>query len=172
MNNLLNKVLGIAGNKIRRYKLRIYFGIEAQNSHVGKRIKVSRVKNSLISIKSNVSLYDDVALQCSGNKIGGKTQISIGENTLIKSNVLLSVKGGTLSIGDNCAIGKSSEIICENTEVRIGNDVRLAAECFIITNNHNFGSRDAPIREQGRSHAPVIIEDDVWIGRRVMIMPA
>ena len=42
---------------------------------------------------------------------------------------------------------------------------------MIFTQNHNFGDRTKLIREQGATRKPVIIEDDVWIGARVILLP-
>ncbi|MEA3423389.1 MAG: DapH/DapD/GlmU-related protein, partial [Bacillota bacterium] len=38
--------------------------------------------------------------------------------------------------------------------------------------NHNFSEKDIPMIMQGDSEpAPVVIEDDVWIGARTVILP-
>jgi maltose O-acetyltransferase len=38
--------------------------------------------------------------------------------------------------------------------------------------NHNFERTDIPMRKQGvKKYPPVVIEDDVWIGSHVIIMP-
>jgi len=53
--------------------------------------------------------------------------------------------------------------------VRIGRDVRIAAYAIINTADHAFDNPLLPIRKQGYVCAPVIIEDDVWIGAHVTI---
>jgi acetyltransferase-like isoleucine patch superfamily enzyme len=73
----------------------------------------------------------------------------------------------SLSIGDNSGIGKRSRI---GISVHIGNNVLMGPECFIYTNNHRFDR--AQLKYIGQTPAePVIIEDDVWIGARVTILP-
>lgn len=43
---------------------------------------------------------------------------------------------------------------------------------FIYTQNHNFSRTDISMDQQGWSEEkPVVIEDDVWIGARVTILP-
>lgn len=49
--------------------------------------------------------------------------------------------------------------------------VRIGLRANIITNNHVFSDRQRPIMEQGVVCAPVTIEDDVWIGVNVTILP-
>lgn len=48
----------------------------------------------------------------------------------------------------------------------------MGPNCFILRNNHIFDRIDIPMCHQG--HTPVIstiIEDDVWIGRDVLMTP-
>ena len=48
----------------------------------------------------------------------------------------------------------------------------MGPDVIIYTNAHCHDRIDTPMREQGFSEAlPVVIGDDVWIGRRAMIMP-
>ena len=47
-----------------------------------------------------------------------------------------------------------------------------APECVFYTSNHETGLIDIPMNQQGRTlPKPITIGNDVWIGRRVMIMP-
>lgn len=48
----------------------------------------------------------------------------------------------------------------------------IGPDLYIAANNHNFSRTDIPMRQQGKSsNARTIIEDDVWIGARVIITP-
>jgi len=47
----------------------------------------------------------------------------------------------------------------------------MANFIIIETTNHNILDVLKPIREQGAYRLPVEIEDDVWIGNRVTILP-
>lgn len=54
----------------------------------------------------------------------------------------------------------------------IGNDVMMAPDVVMLTSNHRFDSLDVPIGQQGALPIrPIIIESDVWIGQRVIILP-
>jgi acetyltransferase-like isoleucine patch superfamily enzyme len=41
---------------------------------------------------------------------------------------------------------------------------------MMIAANHVFSDPDRPIHSQGLDHAPITIEDDVWIGGRVNVV--
>ena len=89
--------------------------------------------------------------------------------------------GKKVSVGRKCFVHKNTEIgdysgigyACEiNNGVKIGNNVMMGPSVLIYTQNHNTSRVDIPMREQGmREMKPVVIEDDVWIGARVCILP-
>ena len=91
---------------------------------------------------------------------------SCGNNVNIERGAVVSSK---VKIGDNSGIGVNC--VCGGP-ITLGNNVMMGPECVIITSNHAFESTDIPMCEQGfQKTKEVVIGDDVWIGRRVMIMP-
>lgn len=91
-------------------------------------------------------------------KVG--SNVSVGRKCFIHKNT---------EIGDNSGVGYDCVI---NNGVTIGKNVMMGPEVLIYTQNHNTRDVDIPMREQGmREMCPVIIEDDVWIGARVVILP-
>lgn len=72
-------------------------------------------------------------------------------------------------MGNRSGIGRNCEVY---GKVQIGDDVLIAPEVVIMTVNHQFMKRNQTIHDQGVSkEMPVYIGNDVWIGRRAMIMP-
>ncbi len=48
----------------------------------------------------------------------------------------------------------------------------MGPEVLIYTQNHDFSRTDITMDQQGwADEKPVVIEDDVWIGSRVIILP-
>lgn len=89
-----------------------------------------------------------------------------GKNVNIEQYV---VYGEEFEIGDNSTVGFRSDIY---GPVIIGRDVMLGPEVAIYTHNHAHDDIDIPMIQQGYTESkPVFIDDDVWIGRRVLIMP-
>lgn len=73
-----------------------------------------------------------------------------------------------MKLGKHSGIGANS--IIANTTY-IGNDVMMARECIINPNNHKIDALDIPMNQQGFEPVkPVVIDDDVWIGSRVIIL--
>ncbi|GEK57029.1 acyltransferase [Pseudoalteromonas espejiana] len=74
-----------------------------------------------------------------------------------------------ISIGNNSGIGYKAQV---GPQTHIGDNVMMGPEVVVYTRNHAIDRVDIPMCQQGfKEIAPVYIEDDVWIGRRVIILP-
>lgn len=74
-----------------------------------------------------------------------------------------------IQIGNNSGIGKNSSVAPFTI---IGDDVMMGPEVIMYSRNHDISRVDIPMRKQGfKSFEPITICDDVWIGRRVIILP-
>lgn len=93
---------------------------------------------------------------------------SCGKNVNIEHGAVFN---SCCSVGDYSGIG----IDCEMNGfggITIGNYVSMGPETVIYTQNHSTKRTDIPMQQQGYDDSkPVVIEDDVWIGRRVIILP-
>lgn len=73
------------------------------------------------------------------------------------------------SLGDHSGIGVNALL---TGPVSIGDNVMMGPECMIFSANHRYDRLDIPMCCQGNGETkPVVIEDDVWIGARVIILP-
>ena len=79
-----------------------------------------------------------------------------------------------LIIGNNVNMNYNVHIGCIN-EIRVGNGVLFASNIFITDHHHGYNDeRDinlAPSLRALVSKGPVVIEDNVWIGENVSILP-
>lgn len=82
-------------------------------------------------------------------KIFFPQNISIGERTGVNTDCWINASGG----------------------LKIGCDVNIGPHTIIHTANHVFSDPEKPIMSQGHTMKPVHIEDDVWIGAGVIILP-
>lgn len=77
--------------------------------------------------------------------------------------------GAQLEIGDNSGIGVRCQVV---GPVKLGRNVMMGPEVIVLTTNHKFDRLDIPMSEQGhKPEKPVVIDDDIWIGTRVIILP-
>ena len=74
-----------------------------------------------------------------------------------------------MRIGDRSGIGVKCEA---HGPITIGHDVMMGPEVVIYTGNHRHDRVDIPMMDQGGENCkPATIGNDVWIGRRAMIIP-
>lgn len=99
-----------------------------------------------ITIEKDVSLDDGVVLLCSGSPKENK--IAIDQGTYLNRYTMLDAHS-QISIGRNCMIGP---------------------HCYITDANHGRAP-EVLVREQQMEPRPVVIEDDVWLGAGVIVLP-
>lgn len=85
------------------------------------------------------------------------------------ASIFLNAK--SIDIGDNVFIGEHA-YFSSDKGIRIGDEVMFGPYPMIIGGDHNIsvvGKRMMDVHEGGVNE-PVVIEDDVWIGARVLIL--
>lgn len=88
-------------------------------------------------------------------------------NNYFEENIYIG-NGNQISIGEYCHINENVFI----QGATIGNFVMIAPNVSILNSTHKYEQVDIPMIEQGEEiNLNPVIEDDVWIGRNVVIMP-
>lgn len=88
---------------------------------------------------------------------------SVGAHTIIMPTSVMRNLGEGCWIGRNSGIGQYSFIGCGGG-VTIGENVIMGQYVSFHTENHLHSDLDRPIVLQGVRRAPIIVEDDVWVG--------
>ena len=94
-------------------------------------------------------------------------KFELGSDSTIEDFSAINNGVGDVTIGDRTRIGLSNTII---GPVHIGNDIRLAQNITVSGLNHDYEDVSMPIHEQGVSTAPIIIEDNSWLGANVVVV--
>ena len=93
--------------------------------------------------------------------------IKLGSDSKIQRLVYVG-NGNQIEIGHHCLINESVRL----DYVSIGNHVMIARESIVLGKMHESADANTPMTSQGvKDVAKTYIEDDVWIGLRVIIMP-
>lgn len=92
---------------------------------------------------------------------------SIGEKSLIKAPFNCDF-GDNISIGSNTVVNLNC-IIFDRAMVNIGNNVLIGPNCALYTSIHpiDYATRNANMMIA----EPIAIEDNVWLGGNVVVMP-
>lgn len=92
----------------------------------------------------------------------------MGQDVNVEHGAYLG-NGARIRIGDHSGFG--IDCLCTG-DITLGRHVMMGPEVMIFTTNHNAQEVSIPMQRQGDTPSmPVVIEDDVWIGARVIILP-
>ncbi len=125
--------------------------------------------NAQLRIRSAARL--PLSVRLAGHiRLTGGGQIEFGQGVSLVGNIvpieIFSHEGARISIGDHTFINYGSSISAHK-QVKIGHHCLLGHYTLIVDNNeHGVDHRDVV-----PPSAPVTIEDHVWIGSMVIILP-
>lgn len=91
------------------------------------------------------------------------SKLSIGKRLKTREGCHLIIDGGNVEIGDYCFLNFNVSITSVDY-IKIGNHVQIANNVVIVDHNHNY-------MQSGLVSKRVVIEDDVWIGANVVVLP-
>lgn len=130
----------------RRFKMEHEF-YSRYNTFLPRGSVVKRI--SSIVIGDHFSLGENCFIYCQDPENG--SSLRIGNRVALNNGVTINSDfGGQIVIGDNVIIGP-------------GTIIRAA--------NHNFKNPEKYIRDQGHISGEIIIEEDVWLGANVVVLP-
>jgi len=92
----------------------------------------------------------------------------VGKGVIINSGSLF-IHTAKLWVGDNVSFGRRSFISAKGG-LTIGNNVLIAFDCVILTEEHIYG-KNIIMWESGFTTAPVKIGNNVLIGTKAIVMP-
>lgn len=107
-----------------------------------------------------------------GTLITGGKNVSIGSHFSLLRHSGLHAVSGSLRIGDRVSINSNVCIdACDNGQITIGDDVLIGPNVVLRASDHLFSVLDKPINQQGHTGGCIVIEDDVWLGANVVVVP-
>lgn len=149
-------------------------------SRIENILKLAKAKRDFAdqaTLGKNVKLLPQASIT---NDTKDKTRVVIGENCELGCHMHIETNGSII-IGSYTTIRYSTNI-SSTCGVTIGNDVIISNNCYIYDNNSHPTSPSRR-REMTRSgfhgdmwknkyaeSKPIIIEDNVWVGQKAMIM--
>lgn len=136
----------------------------------GKKTRVAQVLRTLFSVayikwRINCFLYGVI------NFARGRRIANIGRSNVHPTVIIR--EGHNVTIGDNCLINHNNLIQAGKSEygtITIGNYVHTGVNVMMMAFNHGTYTREIPTKQQDYEDAPIVINDDVWIGAGSIIL--
>lgn len=91
---------------------------------------------------------------------------TVGEKTVVEAGSVINNGVGDVVLGAHSLVGLRNTII---GPVHIGNHVILAQNVVMSGLNHGYADVSQPIKTQGVITAPIVINDECWIGANAVI---
>jgi acetyltransferase-like isoleucine patch superfamily enzyme len=161
---LAQPVPGALGLALRKFLYPTLLGACGRNVVFGQNVVLRHP--SKIRIGDNVVIDDNCLLDAKGTTNIG---IMIGSGVFVGRNTILSCKNGNIALDDGVNIGFNCELFSAS-DVRIGRDTLLAAYCYLIGGDHDFGDASRPVLDQARTSAGITVGDGAWLGAGVKVL--
>ena len=123
-------------------------------------------KNAKLIIGDNVQFRSGIEIRAHKNSI-----IRIEDNVRLDRGIrLLSTNNSLIQIGKGSRIGLYT-VFNGGDSINIGPKCLISGFCYLQTSMHKFEKLNVPVQEQGYQHLPVILNEDVWLGTHVVVLP-
>lgn len=101
--------------------------------------------------------------------VSGRPRVELGAQCRLGRDVFFETVGeGVIALGSNVRVNAGCFLV-SYASVKIGNDCLIGEYVSIRDADHGIDG-EGPMRSQAHRHAPVVIEDDVWIGRGAAVL--
>lgn len=152
------------------YSILVKFILYCRGIHVGKRFYIEGIPKLRGDLK-NITIGNDVKIMgdCDIRTRENGT-IVIGDGCKIDTNVrLIAANDATLTIGRETNIACYSVFNC-GANVTIGQKVMISGFVYVQSSNHGM-QKDMFIKDQKHTYGEIILDDDVWLGSHVSVLP-
>jgi acetyltransferase-like isoleucine patch superfamily enzyme len=161
---LSQSVPGAVGLALRKALYPLLLGACGRNVVFGQNVVLRHPHK--IHIADNVVIDDNCLIDAKGDS---NTGIRIGAGVFIGRNTILSCKNGDIDLAAGANLGFNCEIFSAS-RVRIGRDVLIAAYCYVIGGDHDFGDASRAVLDQARTSAGISVGDGAWLGAGVKVL--
>lgn len=138
-------------------------------SLISKIVDLSHILNAQLQLRGKVEAPISVRLR-GRVQLAGSGELILGEGVSLSGTVvpieLITYESGRIEIGERTFINYGSSIAAR-ASVKIGANCHLGHYMFVMDNDQHDVVRHLEVPPS----YPVVIEDHVWIGSKVLILP-
>lgn len=147
------------------------FLYSAPNVKIGKNFTTDTIPEIMVEPHSRLLIGDDVTIRQNVElRVHGNALLRIEDWVRVDRGVrLLANNQATVSLGENTRVGLYSVFNGGDT-ISIGKKCLISGHVYVQTSMHRHAVGKF-IQDQGYDHSPVILEDDVWLGAHVLVLP-
>lgn len=125
-------------------------------------IIIFRIVN--VFFRSISNFYNIVVAEISSSRFN-----ECGDNNIFDKNIWIN-QAHNIRLKSNIFIGKDVFLNAYD-RIEIGNFCAIGAGSKLITANHSTIDLSLPVEKRGLLKSPIILDDNVWLGYNVIILP-
>lgn len=95
--------------------------------------------------------------------------VDLGHDVRIREGCYIDAHGGWIRLYEKVFLGPQC-VLYGHGGLSIGRNTMIAGQTTIIPANHIHSRIDIPLRDQGETARGIVIESDVWVGCRCVIL--
>lgn len=122
-----------------------------------------------ISGARHVRIGDDIWMAPWASIRATQGKVTIGSRCEVHAFSRIDASEGFVRIGDRCSVN-SFTLLSGHGGLSIGDDVRIASHCTVLSSEHIHSDSTRPINRQGIACRMTTICDDVWIGTHAVVL--
>lgn len=103
--------------------------------------------------------------------IGERGELRLGEMNIIYPGATIRIDQGWMKTGTEVSFGSGCHIYEPRAGLTIGDHCLIGGGTLICGVSHGYALDGVPMRRQKFDAAPIVIEEDVWIGMGAVILP-
>ncbi|ELC8443042.1 acyltransferase [Clostridium perfringens] len=146
----MKKIIKYIGSFLRIFLLKIRY---LKSFHISLGIR----KNTISYLGRNLNV-----------QLKSGTSLEIDENVTIEDNVFINCEAGSIKINEGVYINSNCRIVSLE-RITIGKNTILGPNVQIYDHNHIFKDNKIPISHQGYTAQEIVIGENVWIGTNSVI---
>jgi acetyltransferase-like isoleucine patch superfamily enzyme len=128
--------------------------------------------SAIIDFEGELTLPESTIIEPLVVIYGGQgAKLVFGEKNILYPGCVIRIDQGQMITGEDVSFGPGCQIYEPRGGLTIGNHCMIGGGTLISGVNHGYARFDIPMRNQTASFRPVELEDDVWIGMGVKLLP-
>ena len=166
--NRLDYICIIRGG-IYRLLMTLAYGrqFRARSVRALREFPIIRGGNGTVSLGREVRFFGRVFITFDDSEHKGS--LLAGDRLTCDENAVLSPRGGSIQIGNNCFVGRNSLLQAySGTSINIGDNVMIANGVTVVASNHGT-ALGRLMRDQPEHGTGISIGSDSWIGANAVI---
>jgi acetyltransferase-like isoleucine patch superfamily enzyme len=139
---------------------------------IGKNFRTDSVPRILIDRYCSIVIGDNVEFRRNIEiRAHGQSRIFIGDSSRIDRGVrLLAANKAVIDIRKGVRIGLYT-VLNGGDSISVGEKSLISGFVYLQTSMHRYLVKDIAVQDQHFDHAPVVLEEDTWLGTHVVVLP-